>query len=304
LQRVVDEIGNLDKWGAAAKALLDRGRWMLRSDLFEELGLRAGLTRLAAIRVELESFIQTFDGDVERVSRQLPLYCFNGQTLNSSVGVIWELLHEKTPWAKWFNSLNESIQDLGAAKQWVDKARAQLAEIGPREALARAEANDLRVALDALASGEPQQARVLTVRPMSERFDAPLWGEFESSMQKMETAYAAVYAVVIKGWDPFKMRRAIQSLRQNVLWANVKPHSEWGVKLNAFELKARRYNARFHETSVVIIFLLVFLPALLTSLAYQRNKILAAETKKAEIKSAKRAAFLHGLDQRTRPDAP
>jgi hypothetical protein len=89
-----------------------------------------------------------------------------------------------------------------------------------------------------------------------------------------------------------------------MLWANVKPHSEWGVKLNAFELKARRYNARFHETSVVIIFLLVFLPALLTSLAYQRNKILAAETKKAEIESAKRAAFLHGLDQRTRPDAP
>ena len=304
LQRVVDEIGNLDKWGAAAKALLDRGRWMLRSDLFEEDGLRAGLTRLAAIRVELENFIQTFDGDVERVSRQLPLYCLDGQVLDSSVGLIWELLHENTRWAKWFNSLNESIQGLGAAKQWVDKARAQLAKIGPREALARAEANDLRVALDALASGEPQQARVLSVRPMSERFDAPLWGEFESSMQKMETAYAAVYAVVIKGWNPFKMPRAIQSLRQNVLWADVKPHSEWGVKLNAFELKARRYNARFHETSVVIIFLLVFLPALLTSLAYQRNKILAAETKKAEIESAKRAAFLHGLDQRTRPDAP
>jgi formylglycine-generating enzyme required for sulfatase activity len=109
----------------------------------------------------------------------------------------------------------------------------------------------------------------------------------------MDTEYAAAYAVVIKGWDPLEMGRTIQSLRQNMLWANVKPHSEWGVKLNAFELKARRYNARFHEASVVIIFLLVFLPALLTSLVYQSNQELSAAMKKAEIKleaeSAERA---------------
>ena len=244
LQRVVDEIGNFDKWGAAAKALLDRGRWMLRSDLFEEDGLRAGLTRLAAIRVELENFIQTFDADVERVSRQLPLYWLDGHSLNSSMGVIWELLHENTPWAKWFNPLNESIQGLGGARQWVNKARAQLAKIGPREALARAEANDLVVALDALAGGDPQKARMLSARPISERSNDRLWGVLELRLQEMEAAYLAVYAVATKrwyqNWDPYETFGSIVALRQTALWVKVKTNSEWGNKLKAFETKAHR----------------------------------------------------------------
>jgi formylglycine-generating enzyme required for sulfatase activity len=293
LQLVVDEIKNLDKWGASAKTLLDSGRRMLSSDFLREGSFRAGLLRMAAVRAELEVFIQTVDGDVERISRQLPLFCFKGQSLNSSVGVIWELLYENRPSAEWFNPLRQSRKELGQTKEWVEKASAQLSQIGWLEAHARVDNDTLRQALQELEGGNPQNARMLSARPVSERFNDPQWEKLAVRLQKMDTEYAAAYAVVIKGWDPLEMGRTIQSLRQNMLWANVKPHSEWGVKLNAFELKARRYNARFHEASVVIIFLLVFLPALLTSLVYQSNQELSAAMKKAEIElesDAKRGA--------------
>jgi hypothetical protein len=160
------------------------------------------------------------------------------------MGVIWELLHENTPWAKWFNPLNESIQGLGGARQWVNKARAQLAKIGPREALARAEANDLVVALDALAGGDPQKARMLSARPISERSNDRLWGVLELRLQEMEAAYLAVYAVATKrwyqNWDPYETFGSIVALRQTALWVKVKTNSEWGNKLKAFETKAHR----------------------------------------------------------------
>ena len=133
LQRVVDEIENLDQWGTEAKTLLDRGRRMLSFDLFREGSFRAGQTRLASIRAELEDFIKTFDGDVERISLQLPLFCFVGQSLNSSIGVIWELLHENRPSAEWFNPLSQSRKGLGQTKEWAEKARAQWSHSGRLE---------------------------------------------------------------------------------------------------------------------------------------------------------------------------
>jgi formylglycine-generating enzyme required for sulfatase activity len=288
LQLVVDEIKNLDKWGASAKTLLDSGRRMLSSDFLREGSFRAGLLRMAAVRAELEVFIQTVDGDVERISRQLPLFCFKGQSLNSSVGVIWELLHENTPWPQWFNPLNESIKGLGQTKEWVEKARAQLSQIGWLEERAQADNDTLRAALQDLERGNPQNARMLSARPVSERFNDPQWEQLAVRLQEMETEYAAAYAVVIKGWDPLEMGRTIRSLNERGLWANVDPQSEWGSALTTFKLKARRY-----RLTAAIVPPLVFVALLLVVIVYQSNQELSAAMKKAEIKlkaeSAERA---------------
>jgi formylglycine-generating enzyme required for sulfatase activity len=288
LQLVVDEIKNLDKWGASAKTLLDRGRRMLSSDLLREGSFRAGLPRMAAVRAELEDFIQTVDSDVERISRQLPLFCFKGQSLNSSVGVIWELLHENTPWPQWFIPLNRAIQGLGGTKQWVDKARAQLAKIGPQEVLARVDNDTLRVALQELERGNPQNARMLSARPVSERFNDPQWEQLAVRLQNMETEYAAAYAVVIKGWDPLEMGRTIRSLNESVLWANVDPQAEWGLALTTLKLKARRY-----RLTTAIVPPLVVVALLLVVMVYQSSQELSAAMKKVEIElesDAKRGA--------------
>lgn len=281
LQRVVDEIENLDQWGVEAKTLLDRGRKMLSSDLFREGSFRAGLTRLASIRAELEDFIKTFDGDAERISLQLPLFCFVGQSLNSSIGVIWELLHENRPSAEWFNPLHESIKELGRTKKWVEEARAQLVKIGPLEALVRADTNDLRVAFEALKRGDPQEARNFSARPDHERFNDPLWEELELTLKKMESAYANV----MKAWDPFGRGRAIQYLRVKVLWANVTDDSEWGRELNAIELKARHHKLICYIGVSVIVGVIILL-----SLAHLGNNALDTARKKAEVKAQAIAA--------------
>ncbi len=286
LQRVVNEIESLDQWGLEAKTLLDRGRRMLSSDLLREGSFRAGLPRMAAVSAELEDFIQTVDGDVERISRQLPLFCFVGPSLNSSIGVIWELLHENRPASEWFNPLSQSIKELGQTKEWAEKARATLFQIGRLEVHALADNDTLRAALQELERGNPQNARMLSARPVSERFNDPQWEQLAVRLQKMETEYAAAYAVVIKGWDPLEMGRTIRSLNESVLWANVDPQSEWGSALTTLKLRARRY-----RLTAAVVPPLVFVALLLVVIVYQSqsNQEVSA-AKKAEIKLQAEAA--------------
>ena len=287
LQRVVNEIESLDQWGHEAKTLLDRGRRMLSSDLLREGSFRAGLPRMAAVSAELEDFIQTVDGDVERISRQLPLFCFVGPSLNSSIGVIWELLHENRPASEWFNPLSQSRKELGQTRKWAEKARAQLSQIGRLEVHALADNDTLRAALQELERGNPQNARMLSARPVSERFNDPQWEQLAVRLQKMETEYAAAYAVVIKGWDPLEMGRTIRSLNESVLWANVDPQSEWGSALTTLKLRARRY-----RLTAAVVPPLVFVALLLVVIVYQSqsNQEVSAAKKKAEIKLEAEAA--------------
>jgi formylglycine-generating enzyme required for sulfatase activity len=121
---------------------------------------------------------------------------------------------------------------------------------------------------------------MLSTRPVHERFDDPLWEQLEARLQKMETAYAAAYAVVIKGWDPFKMGQAIRSFKESVPWANIDPNSEWGLALNAFELKARRHKGTAAKTAA-IVFSLMLIAFLFILRADQRDEALAVAMKKA-----------------------
>ena len=283
LQLVVNEIEKIDKWVAGAKTLLDRARWMVSPAILRENrggSKYVGVLRLEAIRVELMELMQKIDGNVEKLSRQQPLFCFDGESLNSHVFRIWKLLHKTRPSENWSNSLREARQGLRQTRKWVEEAQAQLSQIRLLESRARADNDTLRAALQELERGNPQNARMLSARPVSERFNDPQWEQLVVRLQKMDTEYAEVYAVVIKGWDPFKMGQAIGSFKESVPWANIDPNSEWGLALNAFELKARRHKGTAAKTAA-IVFSLMLIAILFIVRADQRDEALAVAMKKA-----------------------
>ena len=128
---------------------------------------------------------------------------------------------------------------------------------------------------------------MLSARPVSERFNDPQWEQLAVRLQKMDTEYAAVYAVVIKGGNPLKMGRTIRSLNESMLWANVDPQSEWGSALTTLKLRARRY-----RLTAAVVPPLVFVALLLVVIVYQSqsNQEVSAAKKKAEIKLQAEAA--------------